>query len=341
MWEVKGQQHLAKVLEASLKLDRLSHAYLLVGPPHVGKKPLALDLARAVNCLDQENRPCLQCQQCLRISASRHTDVRIIGLHLEEEESTTRKEIGIDTVREVQHQASLKPYEGYCRVFIFDGAESLSEEAANALLKTLEEPPPQVLIILLTSWEEALLPTILSRCQRLELRPLPKKQVVDELVRNQAVSQEKAEELARLSRGCLGWALSALSDPEMMEVRRQRLEHISSVADASLEDRFGYASELASQYFRERDEVRETLYLWLGWWRDILLLGQGASEYIQNIEWLEPLRQQAEKLTLLQQIQIIQSISRTLDALEQNANPRLALEVMMLALPSGQRSPRK
>jgi len=334
MWQIRGQQHLVRALETVIRLERLSHAYMLVGHPHVGKSTLALDLARAVNCLDPQERPCGQCQQCLRISASQHADVRVIGLR-QQEESPSRKEIGIDTVREVQHQASLKPYEGRYRVFIFDGAEHLSEEAANALLKTLEEPPPQVLMILLTSLEESLLPTIRSRCQRLELRSLPKEEVIWELVHSHNVPQQEAEELARLSRGCLGWALSTLSDPGLLETRRQRLERISSLMAATLEERFAYASELASLHFRDRDEVRETLYLWLGWWRDLLLLGQGATEFVHNIDWLEALEKHAGVLTESQKLQVIASIQDTLDALDQNANPRLALEVLMLSVPTG------
>ena len=332
MWQIRGQQHLVRALENSLRLEHLSHAYVLVGPPHVGKTTLALDIARAVNCLDPEERPCSQCLQCSRISASQHADVRVIGLQ-REEESSSRKEIGIDTIREIHHQASLNPYEGHYRVFIFDGAEYLSEEAANALLKTLEEPPPQILIMLLTSQEESLLPTIRSRCQRLELRPLPKEQMILELIDNHNVSEEQAEEIARLSRGCLGWALSVQSDPDLVETRRQRLERISSLIDANLEERFHYASELAFIYFRDRDEAREILYLWLSWGRDLLLLAQGATEYVYNVAWLEALEKQAGMLTEHHQIEFIEKIQQTLDALEQNANPRLALEVLMLSLP--------
>jgi len=336
-WKVRGQDQLVRALEVGLSLGRLSHAYLFVGPKHIGKKTLALDLARAVNCLQENGRPCLHCDQCVRISAFNHADVRVIDLSAPDGTSSRSKEIGIDVIREIKHQVILKPFEGRYRVFIFDGAENLSEEAANALLKTLEEPPQQVLIILLTAWEDAVLPTILSRCQRLMLRLLPKEQVVRELVEHHSVADGAAERLARLSRGCLGWAITALNDPEVLSIRNDRLEVISSMTGADLENRFSYAAELSSQYFRERDDVREILYLWLGWWRDILLLGQGAEEYIQNLDFMETLSQQAEKLTLVQKMHVVRSVCRTLDVLEHNVNPRLALEVMMLALPGTER----
>ena len=130
------------------------------------------------------------------------------------------------------------------------------------------------------------------------------------------------------------------NNPELLSMRSQRLEAISSMTDADLEHRFSYAAQLSGQYFSERDCVREILHLWLCWWRDILLLGQGAKEYIQNVEFLETLSQQAEKLTLTQQMHVVRSVSRTLDVLEQNVNPRLALEVMMLALPESERYPK-
>ncbi len=343
MWQVLGHEPIIKQLDRSLKEGRYAHAYLLVGPPRVGKRTLALNLAQAVNCLSQEDapfgsaqgRPCGECIQCRRIASAQHADVVIIGVQRGEGDGPSRKEIGIDDVREVQHRASLKPYEGRHRVFIFDGAEHMSEEAANALLKTLEEPPPQVLIILLTSREETLLPTIRSRCWRLEMRPLPLAEVARELVNNHPINTTEAEQLARLSMGCLGWALSVLKDPSIMERRTEQLERIAQLSEASLEDQFNYASNLASVFFRDREGAREVLYMWLRWWRDLLLLREGAGEYIYNVDWEDTLRPMTSRLTTAQVVGFIRAILRTLEALEHNANARLALEVLMLNLPGG------
>ena len=167
MWQLTGHSRAIGLLRQSLGSGRLSHAYLFVGPAHVGKFTLALNLAQAVNC-DGGDPPCQECVPCRRIAAAKHADIHIVDLL-----SVEKKEIGIRQVADMQTAAHLPPFEGRHKVFIFDRAELLSHEAANSLLKTLEEPPPNVLIILLTARESALLPTIASRCQRVELRPLP------------------------------------------------------------------------------------------------------------------------------------------------------------------------
>ena len=335
MWHVRGHEPSLRQIDKSLREGRFAHAFLLVGPAHVGKRTLAINMAQTVNCLSPEDAPCGECNQCRHIASAQHADVRVIGVQKEGEDGPSRREIGIGDVREVQHQASLKPYEGSCRVFIFDGAEYMSEEAANALLKTLEEPPPQVLIVLLTSQEEALLPTIRSRCRRLELKPLPLSEVEKELVDVYSIDQEDAKKLARLSMGCLGWAISALNDSSIMETRNEEMERISQLSVASLEDRFSYASDLASLFSRARDRAREVLYLWLRWWRDLLLIREGAEEFVYNIDWADTLRIRASGLTTAQIVDFIRAILRTREALEDNANARLALEVLMLSLPEG------
>jgi len=247
----------------------------------------------------------------------------------------TRTVIGIDDVKEVLHRISLKPFEGACSVIIFDGAEAMSEEAANALLKTLEEPPPQVVLLLLTANEEALLPTLRSRCLRLQLRSMAKDQMVEKLVAEHGTEPQQAERLARLSRGCLGWAISAQGNPEVMAEREAELARLQEAWEGRLEGRFSYGSQLASLFFRDRETARQLLFLWLRWWRDLLLIKEGAEEYVHNTDRLTPLRLQASVLTTGQVLGFLKRLLKTLDALDRNASPRLALEVLMLDLPAG------
>jgi DNA polymerase-3 subunit delta' len=231
------------------------------------------------------------------------------------------------------HQVGLKPYEGACGVIIFDGAESMSEEAANALLKTLEEPPPQTILLLLTANEDALLPTIRSRCHRLLLRPTPKQQIMDKLVSEYSADPHQVEQLSRLSRGCFGWAINALTISELLERRKAELEQVRETTEASLESRLEYASELASLFSRDREAARQVLYLWQSWWRDLLLVKEGAVDYIHNTDWVAQLSLQAARLTVPQMTGFLKRVLQTLEALDRNANARLALEVMMLDLP--------
>ena len=327
-WSVVGHDATLRLLGQALAQDRLAHAYLLAGPPHVGKSTLALDLARAVNCQGPAP-PCGACGQCQRISLGRHTDVVVLGV----EEVAGHKAISIDAVRDLQHQAHLKPYEGACRVFIIEGAELLTEAAANALLKNLEEPPDQVLLVLTTVDPELLLPTIRSRCQQLDLRPLPETRVAEALESRWGASPEEAGRLARLCRGCIGWAIQALQDPAILETRARRLERVAALSSASLEERFAYAADLAALMPQQRTALRETLDVWATWWRDALIAQAGSPELALDQEGVEAPIPRAWGLTSTKVAQAIRDILHVQQLLEANVNPRLALEGLMLSLP--------
>jgi len=334
MWQIYGQDHLLAQLEASLKQGRTAHAYLLVGPPHVGKMTLAINLAQAVNCLEGPGQPCGSCTQCTRIVQGHHADLRIVTVNVAGVEGSNRTLIGIEDIRQILRQVYLNPYEGAFSVVIIDTAELMSEDAANALLKTLEEPPPQVLILLLTANEEALLPTIRSRCRRLQLLPLDKNQMVNKLVNEHQVQPEDAEKLARLSRGCFGWAINALAEEsDLLKRREEELDRLNHACQSGLDSRFSFANEMATLFYQDRDAAKESLYLWLRWWRDLLLIKEGGEEYIHNTDRHEQLRLQATQLTTLKIVEFIKRILDTLEALDSNANARLALEVLMLDLP--------
>lgn len=326
MWEIVGQPKAVGLLKRSLELGHLAHAYLLVGPKHVGKMTLAINLAQAVNC-GEESPPCSQCPSCVRIASGRHADVQVIGL------APDSTEIGIDQIRQMQHAASLKPYEGKHRVFVIDGAEHLSTEASNSLLKTLEEPPPNVLLILLAVKESLLLPTVLSRCQRVGLYPVPASVIEQALVKRWMVEPGKAEILSRLCGGSIGWALSALADERLLEQRSQNLTKLIGLATASQGDRFTYAAQLAALFGRDRGAAREMLDLWMGWWRDLLLVKGAGANLITNIDQEAVLGHQAEDYSLTQIVGFIQSLDAAAWQLDQNANPRLVFEVLMMNIP--------
>lgn len=334
MWQTYGQEHLTRQLAAGLLTGRLAHAYLLVGPPHVGKMTLAVNIAQAVNCTEQDGgAPCGECSQCQRIARGVHPDVQVIGVGSGEEDGPARRDIRIDQVREIEGFLNLSAYEGAGKVVIIDGAELMNAAAANALLKTLEEPPAGTMLLLLSANEDALLSTIRSRCRALHLKPLSRAELEQRLVSDYNAAPELAARLARLSRGCLGQAVNALQDGETLEQRDAELERLQEVCSGGLDTRFEYAAELAGRFNREREETKELLYLWLGWWRDLLLVKEAAEEYVHNADCLTPLRMQAGGLSTAQVAGFIRRLNRTLEALDGNANARLALENLMLNLP--------
>jgi DNA polymerase-3 subunit delta' len=335
MWQTIGQPEASALLKHGFQTGSLAHAYLFVGALHIGKMTLALDLARALNCQGKEP-PCGECQSCKRIAEGKHSDIRVISLNSTKDSGDTkaRAEISIDDIRELQHNASLPPFEGKYKVFIIDGAEYLSTEAANCLLKTIEEPPPQVVILLLTAAEPGLLPTVVSRCQRVELKPMPSDEIEKILMESYGIDRDKSRLLARLSDGCLGWAISASIDDSYLTQRKQRLSEMFSLLTAGWEERFNYAAKLAN----ERKSAEDIIRLWLVWWRDVMLTKCGCKQAVTNIDYMLALEQYDKLVSLTEVRDFIDSLQKSLNQITQNANLRLVFEILMLNIPRKERT---
>lgn len=338
MWQVVGHNKAVSLLQRSLERGTLAHAYLFVGPPHVGKMTLALTLAQALNC-EATEPPCGECDSCRKIASAKHADVQIIGLgYPNSGEEKNRTEIGIDRIRDMQSSASLPPFEGKHKIFIIDEAEHLSLEAANCLLKTLEEPVGRVVFVLLAASDTLLPATVVSRCQRLELSPLSAKEV-EAALSQRGIELQKAKLLTRLCRGCLGWAILSSSDDTLLQQRAERLEELLGILGADYEVRFAHALHMLSQFSQNREPIYAILNTWLDWWRDLLLIKTGCKDAIINIDFEATLVEQARDLSLAEIREVIERIQTTGEQLKQNVSPQLALGALMLNIPKrrGQR----
>ena len=334
MWNMVGQEKAVSLLQKSLEKGSLAHAYLLIGPPHIGKMALAINIAKAVNCESPE-RPCGKCTSCLRISSARHADIQIIELAqiTESGEDDRKTKISVEQVDQILHSVNLAPFEGKYKVFIVDGVESMSIAAANRLLKTIEEPVDNVIFILLTSNETLVPTTIVSRCQRIELIPAARDEIEKELVNRYQITADKAKLLARISNGCFGWAVSAIGDDTLLQQRTELLDEWSEIFEADYDRRFTFASRMLDKYSQNRELVQRKLDLLLSWCHDLLLTQVGCEKDILNIDFKDELKSMAQYYNIYQMRAFIDRILSCKEDLRLNANQQLVMEVLMLNIP--------
>lgn len=328
-WDVVGHQWAVDMLRRGLAQARVRHAYLFTGPAGVGKRTLAAELARALLC-QQPDPPCGQCRHCQLAARGSHPDLLTVE-PVVSGRSVRAAKIKVEAVRQVIYGLTLKPIEASRRVARLLNFHSANAEAMNAFLKTLEEPPGQAVILLTAERADDLLPTIVSRCEVVALRPLPLETVREALITRWGAPAERADLLARLAQGRLGWAVRAQADEAGLLARAQRLDDLSALLAGSRVARFAYAERLARE--GSLDRIQETLDLWQGYWRDVLLAAAGAAAPLANPDRQDAIQQVAQQVAVETARRVIVGLRQTADRLERNANTRLALEICLLDWP--------
>jgi DNA polymerase-3 subunit delta' len=314
----------------AIAYDRVGHAYLITGPSQVGKGTLARALAQALNChaSAQDERPCGHCRSCTLIAAGRHPDIKIVSGEISGRGKATLK---IDQVRQLQSELNLTAAEARVKVAIIEAFETANASAANAFLKTLEEPPGHVILILTATTSETLLPTITSRCRTIALRPLSTSLIETSLVERWAVEPQQARILAHLADGRIGRAVNLAQTPSLLEDRADQLRTLYETFSEGRVQRFAVAERLA----REPEELPQLLQAWLGVWRDLMLINAagGAYQAITNIDQVDRLGDYAQTWPSEHILTCLRQTEEALWQLDHNANIRLVLENLLLTHP--------
>ncbi|MCA9537371.1 MAG: DNA polymerase III subunit delta' [Myxococcales bacterium] len=331
--EVEGQAQPVEALRRALLGRRLHHAYLFAGPDGVGKALCAQGFAEALLCATprDDGDACGACNPCRRTAERQHPDLHIVARR-EKKAGELERQIRIEQVRELQRALSFKSFEGARRVVLLLEAEKMNPATANALLKTLEEPGPDTHFILVTAAPHTLLPTVISRCQRVRFAPLPRALVATKLVELGDLTPAAADLLAGLAEGSIGKGLNlmrsdVLDRRQVILARADDPEGLDKVPEL-----LDFADELA------RPEQRGTLplvfHLLRTWYRDLLLVLTGLPyEALVHRDLAARARQRAAGLDVDAVLGRLSLLNRTEEAIfDRNANARLSIEAMLLHL---------
>lgn len=296
------------------------------GPRGVGKRLTAVWYAAYLNCLDlPEKAPCGRCRSCQKLRGGHHPDLLLTRV---EEKKTV---IGVGEVRDITHQVSFAPFEGRFRIWLIEEGEHLSDEAQNALLKTLEEPPSKAVIILVTQLLGGLLPTVSSRCRGTRFQALPEKESAF-LLQGRGVPADQARRLARLSQGAFGQALTLAQNPELLACREKAIDLFLELPGSPLHQAMDTAQEMEKL---KLGGLADVLEIGTSIFRDLLLLGQGCRELVSHGHRTEDLERLSERLPARAALQALEILKEAQRYHQSNVAGRLLLQQMCQGLAKG------
>lgn len=322
---VRGQPLAIRMLRQAVAAKKVAHAYLFVGPQGVGKRLTARELAKSLTCLQPQpdGSACDTCRSCRKVAAEPpvHPDLLLV--------EPEGRFIRTEQMRSLQAEIYARPTEGRARIAIIDGAERLNVESGNRVLKVLEEPPPYATFILLTHNIAGILPTIISRCQVINFPPLATDDVSQILQEKAGLPMADAHLFASLSGGSVGLALDLANNPEVLERRNEALDLLLGLAEMDDVALLGKAEA----YEKQKESLEQQLEMLTVWLRDALLLSQGAPEHLViNADRLSEARRLAIRYGPNPLLAMLEAVSAVRGQFTRNANPRLALDVMLLSL---------
>ncbi len=320
--DIAGQRIIVESLKNAVKNNMASNGYIFSGPEGCGKSLMAFNFAMALNCTGKvSDKPCGSCSSCVRTGSGNHPNVEVV--------KPTGQSIKIKQIREIVSEAAKKPFESGYKIIIFENAEKMTHEAQDAFLKTLEEPPLDTVFILLAERHNLLLPTIVSRCQVFQFKPVDMKEMKEFIETRYDYLSSDIEAAVRHSEGVVGRALELLRDKESQGVRLR----YTDILEQALMGNCSEALLLALAIVEAKEEAERFLEFSMTWFRDILVLreGQGVEEQlIINIDSLERLSKHNSVLTDVKLNSIIEIIKDTTRYVKYNVGIKNSIDGMLL-----------
>jgi DNA polymerase-3 subunit delta' len=324
-WDVIGHEWAIQLLRGHIQQDALRHAYIITGQGGIGKKRISVRFIQAIFCTEptEPGIPCGLCYACQRVNRLEHPD--LFPVCVEDGSS----QIKIDQIRDLIHHLSLTPFESSRRIGLLLDFEDANPPAQNALLKTLEEPPGDVILILTAQTSDSLLETITSRCEEIKLHPVPLLTISNELELKHGIPADQARFLAHISGGNPESALDYFQNPEAQELRVTLLDDHVDIIRSSAVDRFLYASK----YEKDIEMVQTIITIWISLWHDVLLQSGNSHIPIQNIDRSSEIDQIVKQVDLPTAKRTLNLFRRAYSLIQENANLKLTFEDLLLQLP--------
>lgn len=317
--DIVGQFEIKKMLIDSIKNEKISHCYIFDGPKGIGKYQLSLVFAQSLFCDNLSDEPCNVCLHCKKVNSFNHADIHIIN----KQEEKIKKEDIDDLVNSIY----LKPYESNKKVYIINNAENITVQAANALLKTLEEPPKDSIIILISNNINYMLPTILSRCQIIKFKSINFEQIKEYLIKEYSIDEEKSHISSFYSKGILNKAVNiALGNDNILEKRKE----VINILDKIIASDSSIIYDLESYFDKERDNIDSIIEIMMVWVRDVLFFKNNTSNLIINKD-MEHILSDHSRL-LCEDNNLIEYLQWVSESIKNNVNYKLIIDKMILEI---------
>ena len=321
--DIIGHEQIIEHLKNAIALDKVSHAYIFNGPKLSGKMMLAEAFAMALQCEGEGQKPCLVCRSCKQACDHNQPDI----IYVSHEKPNT---IGVDDIRaQINNDIAIKPYSSRYKIYIVDEAEKMNQQAQNALLKTIEEPPAYAVILLLTTNADSFLPTILSRCITLNIKAVREDVIKAYLMRTYQIPDYQADVCAAFSQGNVGKAIQLASSDDFNEMKASALQLIKRLDDIDLYEMTAAVKQIADYKL----EINDYFDLMMIWYRDVLYFkATGDVNGLIFKDEVYDIKRQAEKSSYNGINSILEALRKAQIRLDANVNFDLVIELLLLTI---------